>query len=397
MQRVPGAQPVANAITKALDALEDIVSGRDTIGSQRLKEALISMMMQVTITLPTWWQDISDRDKKALGIPTQQDRIPKDRTDLVNIVNRIVQPNGAMKPPASSTPSDGSIHSPHPLRTKPPAETPNPSTGTTSDPSPTLAPVRQSISDQSGTIVSGSMNGTDIIIRRLKRLLSQYAVGLDQGISSTQSPHTLISELKRILKSQQAMASHSQDARHAEQLNRVFDQITDGIEDIGELESILKALKSMGPIPPLLMDTLKGAVADWLAQECDPLSPQHNQNLMDQVNTLAKQTIGQDLITNQDLVPSLPDSESQPPSVSFTPLSVPLSTIATPPYYPPNAPDSQRLQETNPDAPIKQATRLIEAITQCLTDYALQRAKDAFDPLLTTRASPDISAKPSDR
>ncbi|NDD67315.1 hypothetical protein EBZ35_06670 [bacterium] len=71
MQRVPGAQPVANAITKALDALEDIVSGRDTIGSQRLKEALISMMMQVTITLPTWWQDISDRDKKALGIPQQ--------------------------------------------------------------------------------------------------------------------------------------------------------------------------------------------------------------------------------------------------------------------------------------------------------------------------------------
>lgn len=243
------------------------------------------------------------------------------------------------------------------------------------------------------------MNGTDIIIRRLKRLLQQYAPGLDQGLSNTQSPNTLITALKRILKSQQALAASSQDARHAELLNRLFDHINDGIEDIGELESLLKGLKSLGNIPPLLMDALKGAVGDWLAQECEGLSPNQSRDLISQVNTLAKQTIGEDLVSSEDPFTHPSDDPTNPTPIAFTPVSVPMAHMATP-YHAPQATQAENnvFHESHQDTPLQRAALFIASITQCMTHHALQIAEEAFEPLLkatqkTTRQNPNEEQK----
>jgi len=272
----------------------------------------------------------------------------------------------------------------------PPIDTP-PATSQR-DPSAPLSSVRQQVGDQVGSTVSGSISGTDLIIRRLKRLLAHYGPGLDQGLDHTQSPQTIITALKRILKSQQAKSIHTQDAHHAEQLNRLFDQLNDGIEDIAELEGILKGINALGTVPPLLMDTLKGAVADWLAQECDQRSPQDIQVLIATVNTLAQQTIGQDLISNQDTLPSDgtedPDHRSTDPAtpqpISLSPVTMPMGILAPSPV-PMGQPKANVFHESHQDTPLQRAALLIASITQCITHHALQIAEDAFEPLLKNR------------
>jgi|GEM_PF-3861040 len=310
---VPAIKEAVDSLKQAIDSLEMAINDQDSAGSQRLKESMVAMFMHVSKLIPNWQHHLPDHERQNMGIKQMDSGMNQDA--IRNMVHQIVNP---------SQPHQGT-----PTMPPPKGETPPPSN------QPTLTAISSHTkwediaSNSSSNHHRQSLDYAQAqqLIRHLARLNIPVPITFlgDMGSFNINK----LDQLKDMVKHIERARRESLGQREADLLERICDQLIDGIDHIAELEGILKMVSQVSHIPDSVMDLLKDMVQSWFVNESQDMSPQESTNLIKQVNQMAISHLGGALLSESpDSIPNQPSKDTppiQPVALSYLPsLTRPL-------------------------------------------------------------------------
>lgn len=294
---VPAIKEAVDSLKQAIDSLEMAINDQDSAGSQRLKESMVAMFMHVSKLIPNWQHHVQDQALQNMGIKRMDTGMNQDA--VRNMVHQILNPSQ----PHQGTPSMAPPRFEIPLPSTQPNVTAISShtkwEGIASNSSPNH--YRQSL----------DYGQAQQLIRHLARLNIPVPITFlgDMGSFNLNK----LDQLKDMVKQIERARRESLGQRQADLLERICDQLIDGIDDLAELEGILKMVSQVSNIPDSVMDLLKDMTQNWFVNESQDMSPQESTNLIKQVNQMATSHLGGPLLSESPhSIPNQPSKDTPP-------------------------------------------------------------------------------------